>query len=356
MKKNYIFFVVMLLTMSTFSQSVRVVLKSRVEMINLPYDSIQITNLRTGFKWMKLYPDTVLFSFTVGIDDQQINFPDFGFEPGFPNPVDGSTIVSLNTTESGSVILSLFDILGNLCSQKSIISEPGIYSFNIAPPQKGIYILEAKSAKQKSTIKLIQMGTGTLLHSIELVNTTPNQTMAKPAQTKDDSNYFVIGDSLSFTCWKNGNTKSGAEKIDHNGYIFFNIFPETTGDFNIIDTWRTLPGDFPMEPVITTITTTPYQNLVSFVNDSILQTYRLLSATNSESGWYYSDQGHTTTWVYSKSNSFIRVLLVPEFFMSDIFYMNLITNNFFILTYDGFTSRDGNFPQEGSSDYFIRFP
>ncbi len=348
----------MLLTMSAFSQSVRVVLKSRVDMINLPYDSIQITNLRTGFKWVKLYPDTVLFSSTVGIDDQQINFPDFGFETGFPNPVDGSTIVSLNTTESGTVILSLFDIMGNLCFQKSVVCEPGIYSFNITPPQKGIYILEAKSAKQKSTIKLIQMGTGTLSQSIELVNTTPNQTMAKPAQTKDDSNNFVIGDSLSFTCWKNGNTKSGAEKIDHNGYIFFNIFPETNGDFNIIDTWRTLPGDFPMEPVITTITTTPYQNLVSFVNDTILQTYRLISATNTESGWIFSEVGETTGYLYSYDEGYpiLNVIIFPEGMWFYSFSIDLITNNFFKLTFDGFTSKDGNFPQEGSYDYFIRFP
>jgi hypothetical protein len=347
----------MLLSMSTFSQSVRVVLKSRVEMINLPFDSIQITNLRTGFKWVKLYPDTVLFSSTIGIEDQQINFPDFGFDPGFPNPVDGSSLVSLNTTESGTVILSLFDIMGNLCFQKSVVCEPGIYSFNITPPQKGIYILEATSAKQKSTVKLIQMRTGTLFQSIELVNTTPNQTMAKPAQTKDDSNYFVIGDSLSFTCWKNGNTKSGAEKIDHNGYIFFNIFYETTSEFNLIDSWRTLPGDFPMEPVITSVTNTLYQNYIYFSDGHYISSYRILSSSNTLSGWYYSNVGQTTNWWYDFiSDSNLIVVRSFETFIPENFYLSYINNNVFKLTYLGNNLKEPVLPAVGSSDYFFRLP
>jgi hypothetical protein len=326
-------------------------------MINLPFDSIQITNMQTGFKWVKLYPDTVLFSSTVGIEDQQINFPDFGFETGFPNPLNGSTIVSLNTTESGTVILSLFDMMGNLCSQKSIICEPGIYSFHVAPPQKGIYILEAKSAQQKSTIKLIQMGTGTLSQSIELKNSTPNQTMAEPAQTKDDSNYFVIGDSLSFTCWKNGNTKSGAEKIDHNGYILFNFFSETTGEFNLIDSWRTLPGDFPMEPIITSTTNTLYQNYIYFSDGLYFSSYRILSGSNTLSGWYYSNVGQTTNWLYHFiSDSNLIVVRSFETLIPDNFYISYITNNVFKLTYLGNNLKEPFPPTVGSSDYFFRLP
>lgn len=327
-------------------------------MINLPYDSVQITNMRTGFKWVKLYPDTVLFSSTVGINDQNINFPVFGFEPNFPNPVDGLTHISLNTTESGTVFISLFDMMGNLSAQTKVNCEPGIYSFKVAPPQKGIYILEARSAKQKSSVKLIQTGTGDQYQSIELENNVPNQLNAKPSQTKDDSNFFVIGDSLSFTCWKNGNFKSGAEKVDRNGYIFFNIFPESTGAFNLLDTWRTLPGDFPIEPVITTVTTPQYQNLVSFVNDSILQTYRMLSASNSESGWYYSEQGQTIGLMYSFSiNSFsLYIIFSPEFMMFDAFSINIFSNNYFKLTYNGSIGKAGNFSPMGSSDYFFRLP
>lgn len=326
-------------------------------MINLPYDSVQITNMRTGFKWVKLYPDTVLFSSTVGINDQNINFPVFGFEPNFPNPVDGLTHISLNTTESGTVFISLFDMMGNLSAQTKVNCEPGIYSFKVAPPQKGIYILEARSAKQKSSVKLIQTGTGDQYQSIELENNVPNQLNAKPSQTKDDSNFFVIGDSLSFTCWKNGNTKSGSEKIDHNGYIFFNIFTPTTGDLDLIGYWGTLPGSFPMEPTITTITNIPYQNYVHFVNDSLLTTTRNLTLNNTESGWFYAGVGETWGLYYIRSTYgfIIDMELGDPFGAYEVFNIELYTNNFFKMIYVGSVSKTP-LPPEGSYDYFIRFP
>ncbi len=357
MKKMYLFFVLVLISFSTFSQSVRVVLNSRINMIILPYDSVQITNLRTGFKWVKMYPDTVLFSSTVGIEEQITDFPSFGFESNFSNPVDGSTHVTLNTVESGTVSVSLYDIMGRHCAQKYLFCEPGIYLFQVSPPQNGIFILEARSAKQKSTLKLIQTGTGTQSNILELENYTSNNSSPKPPQTKDDSNNFVIGDSLFFTCWKNGNFKSGAEKVDRNGYIFFHIFSETTGDFNIMDSWRTLPGDFPIEPVITTITNTLYQNYLYFTDGHYISSYRLFSGLNTLSGWYYSNVGQTTNYWYDFiSDSNLIIVRNFETWIPDNFYISYITNNVFKLTYLGNNLKETESPLVGSSDYFFRVP
>lgn len=360
MKKFFFLIVLTVIALFGFSQSVRVVLKSRVDMIKLPFDSIQILNIRTGEKWVKLYPDTILYSSTVGIDNPIVETSKFGFENNYPNPIIGSTSVTLNTIESGSVVVSLFDILGRKCAENTLTCEPGIYKFTVSPPKEGIYILQAKTVKQKTSIKLIQSSPGNQSNMIELESTVVNETTTEPSPYKDDSNHFVIGDSLSFVCWKNGNTKSGAEKIDHNGYIFFNIFTPTTGDLDFIGFWGTLPGSFPMEPTITTITNIPYQNYVHFVNDSLLTTTRILTMYNTQTGWYYGSVGHTLSYpyhAYSNSISIDTYIGEPNpFWEYDLFNIEKYTNNYLKITYIGSSSLKTPPPPEGSYDYFIKFP
>lgn len=357
MKKYFFLIVLTVIALFGFSQSVRVVLKSRVDMIKLPFDSIQILNLRTGEKWVKLYPDTILYSSTVGIENPIVETSKFGFENNYPNPIIGATTVTLNTIESGSVVVSLFDILGRKCAENTLTCEPGIYKFTVSPPKEGIYILQAKTAKQKTSIKLIQSTPGNQSNMIELESTVVNENISEPSPYKDDSNHFVIGDSLSFVCWKNGNTKSGAEKIDHNGYIFFNIFTPTTGPLDLIDHWGTLPSSYPMEPTITTITNIPYQNYVHFVNDSLLTTTRNLTLYNTPSGWYYAGVGETWGLHYMIDSFGIAIDLEfgDHFYAADAFDIERYTNNFLKVIYSGSWMK--NPPQPiGSYDYFIRFP
>jgi len=357
MKKFFFLIFLTVFALFGFSQSVRVVLKSRVDMIKLPFDSIQILNLRTGEKWVKLYPDTILYSSTVGIDNPIVENSKFGFENNYPNPIIGTTTVTLNTIESGSVVISLFDILGRKCAENTLRCEPGIYKLTVSPPKEGIYILQARTAKQKTSIKLIQSTPGNQSNMMELESSVINETTSEPSPYKDDSNHFVIGDSLSFVCWKNGNTKSGSEKIDQNGYIFFNIFTPTTGDFDLIGYWGTLPGSFPMEPIITTITNIPYQNYVHFVNDSLLTTTRNLTMYNSESGWFYAGVGETWGLYYMRSTYGLKIdmELDDPFGAYDVFNIEFNTNNFFKMIYVGSVSKTPP-PPEGSYDYFIRFP
>lgn len=359
MKKFFFLIFLTVFALFGFSQSVRVVLKSRVDMAKVPFDSIQIFNIRTGEKWVKLYPDTILYSSTVGIDNPIVETSKFGFENNYPNPIIGATTVTLNTIESGSVVISLFDILGKKCFEKTLTCEPGIYKFTVSPPKEGIYILQARTAKQKTSIKLIQSTPGNQSNMMELESSVVNETTSEPSPSKDDSNHFVIGDSLSFVCWKNGNTKSGSEKIDHNGYIFFNIFTPTTGDLDLIGYWGTLPGSFPMEPTITTITNIPYQNYVHFVNDSLLTTTRNLTIYNTQSGWFYAGVGETWALHYTLGvNGFftdVNFLEPDPFGAYDVFNIELYTNNFLKIIYVGSVSKTPP-PPVGSYDYFIRFP
>jgi hypothetical protein len=359
MKKLVFLISFILITLTCFPQLVRVVLKSRVSMVKMPYDSVQIMNLRTGDKWVKIYPDTILSSSTVGIDNPIVETSSFEFENNYPNPIVGSTTVTLNTIESGNLVLSLYDILGRKCSETTLNCEPGIYKFKVSPSHEGIYILQAKTAKQKISIKLIQSTDGDQSNGIELESSMVNQTTSEPSPYKDDSNHFVIGDSLSFVCWKNGNTKSGSEKIDRNGYIFFNIFPPTTGSLDLIGYWGTLPGSFPMEPIITTITNIPYQNYVHFVNDSLLTTTRILTLYNTPSGWFYAGVGETWGLHYTLGvNGFYtetNILEPDPFGAYDVFNIELYTNDFLKIIYVGSVSKNPP-PPEGSYDYFVRFP
>lgn len=359
MKKLVFLISFILISLTCFPQLVRVVLKSRVSMAKMPYDSVQIMNLRTGDKWVKIYPDTILSSSTVGMDNPIVENSSFEFENNYPNPIVGSTTVTLNTIESGTLVLSLYDILGRKCSETTLNCEPGIYKFKVSPSHEGIYILQAKTAKQKISIKLIQSTAGDQSNGIELESSMVNQTTSEPSPYKDDSNHFVIGDSLSFVCWKNGNTKSGAEKIDRNGYIFFNIFPPTTGSLDLIGYWGTLPGSFPMEPTITTITNVPFQNYVHFVNDSLLTTTRNLTMYNTQTGWYYGSVGHTLSYPYQVNYNSISIDInmgvTDPWWAFDSFVIEKYTNDFLKITYLGTIMKNPP-PQIGSYDYFIRFP
>lgn len=79
MKKLAFLISFILITLTCFPQLVRVVLKSRVSMVKIPYESVQIMNLRTGDKWVKIYPNTILSSSTVGIDNPIVENSSFEF-------------------------------------------------------------------------------------------------------------------------------------------------------------------------------------------------------------------------------------------------------------------------------------
>jgi hypothetical protein len=149
MKKFFFLISLTVFALFGFSQSVRVVLKSRVDMIKLPFDSIQILNIRTGEKWVKLYPDTILYSSTVGIDNPIVETSKFGFENNYPNPIIGATTVTLNTIESGSVVISLFDILGKNVPKKPSHVNPESISLRFHHPKKGSIFCKPEPQNKK---------------------------------------------------------------------------------------------------------------------------------------------------------------------------------------------------------------
>ena len=114
MKKIITFIVMVLMLAPCFSQSVRIVLGTRLNFRYVEFDSIVLINTRTWDTLRKFYPDTILYSSSVGIDDYQQN-AFFGFESNYQNPYLQETEVTLNVTHSEEIHISLNDISGRKC-------------------------------------------------------------------------------------------------------------------------------------------------------------------------------------------------------------------------------------------------
>ncbi|PKP28191.1 MAG: hypothetical protein CVU02_01670 [Bacteroidetes bacterium HGW-Bacteroidetes-19] len=354
MKRIGLFLLGFLFILSIEGQTVRVVLKSRVNMWNLPYDSVQIRNIRTNQKITKIYPDTVLFTSTVGVENYEYQNPAFDLFLNAQNPFEGSTQVVLNTVVKQPVTLSLYDVSGKLCYENSYTPEPGVHTFSVSPPVEGFYILQAKTSNLKKSVKLIQIGNGSENQMISMLYSEVNQEFIPENPSKDESAFFVIGDSLAFTCWKNENTKSGVVKMNQNGYIYFNIFPIMTNVFSLRGVWKTLPMNYNFEPHITTVTTIPYENYVNFISDSVLSTYRNLPFNPEYSTWdFFSEVGQSSYYFYRLDNNGFEIIISEEFMMYYNYHVNILTNYF--LKVDGSViGKSDKFG--GEYDYFIKTP
>jgi hypothetical protein len=322
-------------------------------MLNLQYDSVQIRNIRTNQKITKIYPDTVLFTSTVGVENYEDQNPAFDLYLNAQNPFEGSTQVVLNTVVKQPVTLSMYDVSGKLCYEISYTPDPGVHTFSVSPPAKGFYILQARSSNLKKSVKLIQIGNGSENQMITMLYSDVNQAVISEKPSKDESAFFVIGDSLDFTCWKNENTKSGVVKMNQNGYIFFNIFPVMTGNFSYRGAWKTLPMNYNLDPHITTVTSIPYENYVNFISDSVLSTYRYLPFNSAYSTWdFYSEVGHNTYYLYRLETNGFKIVISDEMWIYINYNINIYTNYF--LRVNG--TMVGKDDKNGEYDYFIKTP
>ena len=357
MKKIGLFLLAFMIILSLDGQTVRVVLKSRVNMMNAQFDSIQIRNIRTNQKITKFFPDSILSTSTVGVEDYENQNSTFDLSLHAQNPFYGSTQVVLNTVLIQPVTLSLYDVSGRLCFENTYNIEPGIHRFSVAPPVEGFYILQARTKSNKISVKLIQAGTGNQMSMISWLNSDLN--IAEPSLNNsiDKNTFFVIGDSLDFTCWKNGNTKSGVVKMNQNGSLYFNIFPIITGTFSLRGTWRTLPMNYNFEPHITTVTTIPYENYVYFRSDTLLSTYRALPFNYNYSSWdYFTEVGQITYYLYRLEGSGFYIPISNNEMMFISYSVYIFTNYYLRVVGSMVMKSDLNDKNEGGYDYFIKAP
>lgn len=292
MKKIITLIVLALMLTPCFSQSVRIVLGTRSNFRFVEFDSIVLINTRTLDTLRKFYPDTILYSSSVGIADYQQN-AFFGFESNYHNPYLQETEVTLNVNHSEEIHITLNDISGRKCQTFSRFFNPGIYKFKISAKNNGFFVLNAKSKSFSNSIKLIQTSSGSenLITLIEEIQ-TENPIKSDPIKS-DNSDFFNIGDVLIVRSYYKDNYHSSFLYTTRNGYFISDLIDDQNCDsINLIGKWYILKQGtintlFPTDEPFT------FQNEVIFISDSVFTSTALCNPA-SNSIWINTTIGTTT--------------------------------------------------------------
>lgn len=292
MKKIIILIVMVLMFLPCFSQSVRIVLQTRLNFRFVEFDSIVLINTRTLDTLRKFYPDTILYSSSVGIDDYQQN-DFFGFESNFQNPYLQETEVTLNVTHSEEIHISLNDISGRECQTFSRFFNPGIYKFRVSAKNHGFFVLNAKSKTYSSSIKLIQSSSGSE-NLITLIDESQIENSKKLDPNKsDDSDFFNIGDRLIVRSYYRDKSENSSLYTIRNGYFIRDLVDDISCDsIDFTGQWYILK-DGTVNTSYPTDEPFSFQNEVNFISDSVFSTTTLCTPSSS-SIWITSTVGTTT--------------------------------------------------------------
>ncbi len=292
MKKLILLIGILAFLACSYSQSVRIVLQTRLNFRYVEFDSIVLINTRTWDTLRKFYPDTILYSSSVGIEDYQQN-AFFGFESNYRNPYSQETEVTLNVTNSEEIHLTLNDISGRKCQTFSRFFNPGIYKFRVSAKNHGFFVLNAKSKTYSSSIKLIQSSPGSE-NLITLIDESQIEKLIKSNPIKsDDSDFFNIGDRLIVRSYYQDKSENSFLYTIRNGYFIRDLVDDISCDsIDFTGQWYILKNgtvntSYPTDEPFS------FQNEVNFISDSVFSSTTLCTPSSS-SIWITSTVGTTT--------------------------------------------------------------
>ncbi len=161
MKKFSAVFVLLLLALTAFSQTVTLTFTGRdANNQYLLMDRVIIENVSQGWQEIIYYPDTVFTMGGTGIADNAA-IGDFGLKQNNPNPFTGTTYATLQTMDAGEVIMEMTDVNGRVVETWRAASlQMGTHQFRINVAAAGIYFLTARQNGQTSSIKMVNNGQG----------------------------------------------------------------------------------------------------------------------------------------------------------------------------------------------------
>ena len=297
MKKYILLSLLLTFFASSYSQSVRIVLQTRLNYKYVEFDSIVIINTRTLDTLRKFYPDTILFSSTVGIDDYHAS-SGFGFETQYRNPYLHETEVTLNVTKPEMITISLNEISGRLCNSYTQFFNPGIYKLKISAMNEGFFLLNARSKTYSNSIKLVQtsVGAGNL---IQLNSESETEfSLESHSMKSDDSDFFNIGDRLIVRSYYKNNDDASILYTTVNGYFVHYLTEEIPCDsIDFIGKWYILASMDLTSVYPVNDPSLRYQNEVNFISDSVFSTKKLQTQSSS-SIWPSGSIGVTQYYKY----------------------------------------------------------
>ncbi|PKP21552.1 MAG: hypothetical protein CVU04_01485 [Bacteroidetes bacterium HGW-Bacteroidetes-20] len=303
MKKFILLIGMLILIVASYSQSVTVNVYGLLNFKPVSIDSMVVTNIRTFEKITMYYPDTILFSSTVGIDEKYLK-THFGFEKSYTNPFLNQTQVTLNIPNPDNIKITLYDISGKLCSSFDMFCNPGIYKFNVSANLAGFYILNAQSKSYSSSIKLIQSLDGENSGNIELISEQYRLLENSTSYKRTDlSDFFVIGDTLIIKGYINGEYTFKTPIMNINGYLPISTYEVDPCDtIDVIGEWKMIPYSFFDKSLIYPNMNIPFDNILHFLTDSTMTSTRI-EFDDPDHAWPYAALNETYPMKYKIFNS-----------------------------------------------------
>ncbi|MBQ6726024.1 MAG: T9SS type A sorting domain-containing protein [Bacteroidales bacterium] len=153
-------------------------------------DSVKVENITRAWSETLVYPDTVLSFTNVGINDVQGGVSSLS---AYPNPMGGLTTVSMSLAQSGTVIISVYDLSGRSVAWHSAFLEAGAYAFNVSLEAQQVYLLAVATPTGRQTLKLVNTHGGSSNAVSNLIFT--GVAVAKGVTTRP----FGMGDAMKYT-------------------------------------------------------------------------------------------------------------------------------------------------------------
>lgn len=192
-------------------------------------DSIIIENLTRNWSETIYYPDTVyVLNVSTGIP----NRPNDNGIQVMPNPFDGTTRMSIQSTKTENVKIKLTDMLGRVCAEfNGLLKEGGnLFSFSLTTPQT--YVISVQTSSGIRSLKIENVGRSGANRIV--YEGTVDGNMPEEMQKSSSSQEFELGDEMSFTVYAYLNdalvahqTMTQIQNADDNVVITFPVITDT---------------------------------------------------------------------------------------------------------------------------------
>ena len=204
MKKLLLFWVIVLMSITAFAQSVTLTFTAKdAANQHVQLHRVSITNLTKGWQETIYWPDTTLIMQNgTGINDvETFHETSLRLLQNNPNPFTGTTEVSLMVAEEDEVMLDIMDVNGKTVGTHRMRLQAGFHQFRITLATAGTYVMTARQSGQTSSIKMVCNG-GTDANKMEYTGVVMlNDYLPKSAKSNPrgaTNNPFTFGDQMEY--------------------------------------------------------------------------------------------------------------------------------------------------------------
>ena len=237
--KSFLAATMLLMTQGAFSQTINLTFTGSTTSGNYAQlDSVQVQNVSRTWTETLVYSDTVLTFQQTGIAEAQTSTAEI---TSYPNPFNGTTNVAVTLSQSSDATLQIYNLAGQRIVERTMPLEAGNNLFEVHLQNPQVYLLAVTTPQGRSTIKLLNRGTGS-------ENSILFHGNGNVVEKRLSANPFQSGDVLKIIGYTTHNGEAIASRevlqsqtASENFTLFFtfvNIAPTVTTDTvsNITDT------------------------------------------------------------------------------------------------------------------------